>query len=210
MGRLVVCAPAIFPCGGRLLARMRIGDRVHHETQSRIHFQGRRFAGVDLLVELVNLRLVGLRLLEFRPGHQRLRLLDDERIVHHEQRLLRHGGDVALRAGLVGRGKIERMKNTGQILPVDEPVDRAAFRVRRGGDFHGTSAHRGIELSRDGEQRIAHRFEIEPAAVHVPEEAVLRVGLRGIGAQVAGLLIRARKHDRPVQLLDRPPLAHEA
>ena len=83
------------------------------------------------------------------------------------------------RRGLVafGVGEVERPEEAGQVLAVDR-ARRASGGSGGGGrssSATGRPADRSVEPARDGEQRVAHRLEVEPAAVHPPEERVLRV-----------------------------------
>ena len=65
------------------------------------------------MVKALHLHFVGIRLVIFRRSDERARTFDDEGAVHHEERLLRHCGDEALRAALIRRGKVERAENPG-------------------------------------------------------------------------------------------------
>src|SRR5206468_2441799 len=62
----------------------------------------------------------------------------------------------------------------------------------------------------NGEQGVAQRFQVQPPAIHAPEQCVLRVHALSLGILVTRLLVGAREHEEPVQLLDRPSLFHEA
>src|SRR5207302_8334811 len=110
-----------------------------------------------------------------RPGDQVARLLDDERAVHQEQRLVRHRGGVPLRTGAVWAGEIEHAEQTGQILAIDEAVDGAPVRERGRGQFDRSTPLLAVEPSGDGEDRVAQLLEVEPSAIHPAQEAVLRV-----------------------------------
>ncbi len=66
------------------------------------------------------------------------------------------------------------------------------------------AADPAIERARDGQQRVAHRLEIEPLTIEPPDQPVLGVALERVGPRQTALLIRAREHDPPVQRLERP------
>ncbi len=66
-----------------------------------------------------------------RSLSQRLRLLDRQRMIQEEQRLLRDGRFAALRDVQVGVGEVEHPQRAGQELPVDQAVQRAPAERRR-------------------------------------------------------------------------------
>ena len=66
-------------------------------------------------------------------------------------------------------------------------------------------ASRGrIKLPTDGQNRIANAFGIEPMAIHSPQQFVSRIDGQAIVAIGTRHLIRPRKDNQPVHLLDRP------
>ena len=75
---------------------------------------------------------------------------------------------------------------------------------RRRFDRRGGPADVGPERAGDGQERVAHRLEIEPLAIEPPQQAVFGVAREPGGPRLAPLLIGAREHDPPVQCLDRP------
>ena len=127
-----------------------------------------------------------------------------ERAVHHEQRLLRHRGGEALRAVRVGTGEIERAKQARQVLPVDQSVERAPSRPGRLRQLDRRPAQRRDPTARRRQQRIAQRFEIQPLAIHPPQQPILGIDCAALGPIDAGLLIGGRVQNQPVQVLERP------
>ena len=64
---------------------------------------------------------------------------------------------------------------TPQRLAIHQAVDGATA-IRGIVDYvHRPPAHPGFEASRYGQQRIAHRFKVEPATVRPPQQAVFGV-----------------------------------
>ena len=68
---------------------------------------------------------------------------------------------------------------------------------------------RTIDLARKREQRIADGLGVESASAEAPDESVFRVREVGFLVVLAGLLVRARQHDSPMQGLDRPTVGDE-
>src|ERR1051325_7736619 len=110
--------------------------------------------------------LVAACRLDLRPREKIPRLLHHKRTVHQQQRLLRHGGVKTLLTRCVRTGKIKCSKNPREVRAFDEGIDGAPRRKWFRGDIDSMSADRLVEFAAEGEQRIAHRLEIEPAAVH--------------------------------------------
>src|SRR4051794_29010878 len=102
---------------------------------------------------------------DIRASSQLAGLLDDERAVHHEQRLLWHGCDESLAAGRVWPGEVKRAKQPGKILPVDIRIPRPPRDHGLGQQVDRSTADSQVDLSRSGEQRVAHRLEIQAPGV---------------------------------------------
>ncbi len=110
-------------------------------------FAGRGRAGTP--VDRASARVVApWTRLEIRPPHEALGLLDHERAVHQEQRLLRHRGVKPPWAARIRARKIERAKQVRQILSVHITIDRPAPRTGVS-DVHGVPAHRQIQFARN-------------------------------------------------------------
>src|SRR2546425_383999 len=69
--------------------------------------------------------------------------------------------------------------------------------------------HRRIESPGSGQHRVAHRLEVEPAALETPPELVVRVGIATRGPIETRLLVDARQQQQPMQLLERAALGPE-
>ena len=82
----------------------------------------------EQFVEIADAVFVGLLLLEFLSLDDVAHLLDDERAVHEEERLLRHGGFVAFAGRHIGAGKVERVQHLDEVGAVNVTVDRPARR----------------------------------------------------------------------------------
>src|SRR5439155_22469357 len=61
----------------------------------------------------------------------------------------------------------------------------------------------------DVKDRVPHRLEVQPMAVHLPKVAIVGVDLREPWILIAALLIRTRTHDQPMQLFQRPAVLDE-
>jgi len=155
-------------------------------------------------VQAVNAVLVARQPGHVGAGRQPLGLRDDERAVHQEQRLLRDRGLEALRAVRVRAGEVEGPVETGQVLAVDEAVERPAGRRLAGDQVHRGAAEGLIELAGGGEERVARRLEVQPPPVHAPQQLILRILSPRFGIVRAALLVRRREHDRAMQFLERP------
>ena len=121
--------------------------------------------------------------------------------------------------------EIERSEQARQVLAVDESVQgpppaviglgqihrggiQAAI-TRGDGDDHRRPAEGAVELPRYGQQRVPQRLELQPAAVHPPEQEVVGVDVGVGGVVVARLLVYGGLHDQPVQVFDGPTVFHE-
>ena len=102
----------------------------------------------------------------FGPFQKMARLFDNERTVHHEERLLRDGSIETLRAGAVRRGEIERPEHAGQILAINETVDGAARLERLFENVLRVPANLQIDRARNREECVAHRFKFEATTIH--------------------------------------------
>ena len=75
-----------------------------------------------------------------------------------------------------GRGWRSRRRGTGPAGSAGRPGRRpCAGGWRVAGDIHRPAADRRVEPARDRQQRVAHRLQVEPAAIHPPEQPVLRI-----------------------------------
>src|SRR5207237_7080192 len=104
---------------------------------------------------------VASALIDFGAMRQLARLLDHEGTVHQEQSLLGHGGVEPNLAAGVWIGEIEGTENPGQILAINQAINCAPAGEWFGLEIHGNTAESRIELSGEGEQRVAHLFKIE-------------------------------------------------
>src|SRR5260370_30515217 len=118
-------------------------------------------------------------------------LLDHKWAVHEKQRLLRNRGRKPLGARSVRAGEVEGAKESGEILALDESIDRSARAERLSGQIVGASARGEVELAGNRQQHVAQRLEIEAAPIHAPEPLVAWIDLGGLGIVVAALLIGA-------------------
>jgi hypothetical protein len=134
--------------------------------------------GVALVEELVEVADPGIVVGEGRDVgavQERAGAFDDERGVHEEEGLLWDGRGVALGGVEVGVGEVEGAEEAGEVLAVNEAVDRAAFGKGLFEHVGGTAAGGFVEFSCYGEQGITHCFEIEARRCHSREQAVLRI-----------------------------------
>ena len=90
---------------------------------------------------------------------------------------------------LVGTCQIKYAKQPGQVLTIDVAVHGSTQRERLLGQLDRTTTHGQIQLARDSQHRIAHRFEFQATPVHPPVEHVLRINRLAFGATQARLLI---------------------
>ena len=133
------------------------------------------------------------------------RLLVQERAVHQEEGLLRHGRDEPPRAGRVGHGEVEGAVDAVEVLTVDEPIERAPRRERRRFDRRRTG-RRNRGPSEPETARTESRIDSKSSRWRLNRQSRRFSGSRGqLGwPRLALLLVRAREHDPPVQRLDRP------
>ncbi len=66
-----------------------------------------------------------------------------------------------------------------------------------------------VEIARDEQERISHRFEVESPTVHFRQQPVVRIQLLMAKVVIALLLVDAREHQHPVQFLERPAVLHQ-
>ena len=108
----------------------------------------------------------------------------------------------ALFAGGDGIREIKECENGVEAAATDEAVDGAAVVFRAEGC--GRAAGFEIEIAGDEEEGIANGFDIEAAAVGVPEKTVVGVGSEicfiGFGAEGVG----GGQHHFSVELFERP------
>ncbi len=104
-------------------------------------------------------------------------MLHHEIAIHEEELLERDQGGQALLAGGDGVGEIKERQDGVEPPAADVAIDGAAVVCRA--ECDGGAAGLEIEIAGDEEQGIADGFNIEAAAVGVPEQAVFRVG--GVG-----------------------------
>ncbi len=93
-------------------------------------------------------------------------------------------------------------------MAFDEGIDRAAA-IGVVGDDGRTTEHRFVQFAGDGQQRVAHLFEIQSPPIRAPQQRIARVDplliCHLIGLRYARCpLIGARREDQFVQRL-RPP-----
>ena len=106
------------------------------------------------------------------PPCQRRGPLQRPLAVHHQQRLRRAGRAVAVADGAEGVGQVERVEQrvarVAQQLREDAPPRRGVVGRRAAGAVE-------LQLAAGGQHRVAHLLGVEPARVHPPQPAVLRV-----------------------------------
>ena len=95
--------------------------------------------------------------------------------------LLRNRRRHALGAGGVGVGKIERAKQARQIQPIDESVQRSPRGSRLRQAFDRRAAEGRLQPTDHCQQGVSHRFEIESAAIHLPQPGVFGIDALAIG-----------------------------
>ena len=139
---------------------------------------GGRGSGQDGAVERGDPGLGRRRGRDLGPSSEGLGLLDHKRRVHAEERLLRHGRP-AVGARPTGRGWRSRSaEDRGEALAVHHAVDGPARRSW-GRWPRPPGGPPSSESSRpdDEQQRVAHRFQVEPSPRKPPEQPVLGVNL---------------------------------
>src|SRR5687767_518420 len=142
LGRLIELAVAVPPRvrlgGNRLLRLLELrADELHAQLQLILRRRSAEERAIQRLYALRRLR----RLADLRAGGELARLLEDERAVHHVERLLRHGGCEPLRAGRIGRCEVEGAEGARKVLPLDERVDAASRDERLREDVDAASSH---------------------------------------------------------------------
>src|SRR5262249_50715036 len=105
----------------------------------------------------------------FGTRHNSTSLLRNEWTVEKEQRLLRHGRDVAHRRVLIRRGKIKSAQQSRHTAAFDEAVHRPSRYRGLRGELERHTAHCQIETCCCREHRIAQTLDFEPTPVHSPE-----------------------------------------
>src|SRR5579859_5655185 len=95
----------------------------------------------------------------------------------------------------IGVGEIEIHQDIGKITTVDEAIDGAPCRVRLAIDIDRPTIHGQVEVTTDGEERIAKGFEFQSANVSAPEEAVIGIDQGKTRIIGAAFLVDAGKHD---------------
>ena len=157
-------------------------------------------------------------------GHARppfRRLIDDEGVVEHRQRLHRPAGDVAGAAGCrrfrgvedlqerIGGVASDPLIQTAASVAVERADRSAPFGLRRVVDVDARAPHRRVELAGDGEDRIADRFGVESAERSVGKELVERIDLRGFGGWQRHTPEGPAHDHLPQDALDRPAFIDE-
>jgi len=150
------------------------------------------------------------------------RLLEDDRVVHHVERLGSDRRDVALAGDQFCVGHVEEAQKLGHHAADDGQIGAAVSDFLQQGiglsaaadlafDLLRGRAVRALQIEAAGHRQdaVANRFGIEPPAVHAPDERV--VGIDGIVrlAVIARKLIGPAEHDAANQTLDRPAVIHE-
>ena len=126
------------------------------------------------------------------PGEV-VRLLGQERVVEHEERLERHGR--APRPGSWSRPAAGRRPSRATGCRPGASADRRCADIDRRGwpgdpsrphhavgprlDHHRRTAGRAIQIAADGQDRIAHDLGLEPPQPHPPEQVVAGIDLLG-------------------------------
>ena len=164
------------------------------ETKSQLDFVRGWIALIDKLIKVANpLRFV-IEPLQGRPVNQHSRLFHDEWAVQKKERLLRHGGGVTLGRRNIWVGEIEGPEQSKQVVAIDDSIDRAAIGVRLLArcpaleQIDRTTPEGRVEIARDKQQRIPHRFEVEPQrTVRFRQQ----IRLSGSAALVAKVVVRS-------------------
>lgn len=124
----------------------------------------------------------------------------NEAAVEQPERLESRRRNAALRAAGNSVGPIEEHLLMRQVAAALPQIDAAA----RGRSFVAGAATPGIELSRDGEDGIADRFGFESPGRPPPEELVSGINRVICSGERAGLPIRRRVQDQPVNVPRAP------
>ena len=131
-------------------------------------------------------------------------------MVDHPERLLRGGGLIALRHVVIRVGEIEGAEHRGEVLAIDESVDRASRRGEVGDQVERLPAGLALRASGDAQHAVAHGLEIHPSTVHAPEQLVLRVLGEAGGVRNGRLAEGGRQHERTQETLHGPAVGDEA
>ncbi len=167
-----------------------------------------RVAGEDGAVELAYFLFIGGRWGDFL--REFVRLLTREGVVHHPERLLGRRGFITSGDVVVGVRKVERAEDGREVLPVDYGVDGPPRRAEIGSEVKGLATELRLELARDGQDAITHGFEIRPATMHAPEQAVLGVLGQASLMGFRRLTESRRGHEGSNKFLSRPLVGDEA
>ena len=99
-----------------------------------------------------------------------------------------------------------RLAERAPVGAADQLIERAprAIEIER-----GWAAQPRVQLAGDQQQRVAHRFGFEPAAVHPAQIQILAVELQRLRRRLRRLLISGRKHHCSVHGFDRPTRGNE-
>ena len=138
----ITVVPASVWCGFGGIFTGRGEERLRHR-----HFIGSGAALVNRLVEEADARVVAGELLEVVTGGEGLRLLQHERRVHQEERLLWHRRLEALRRAHVRAGEVERAEHRREVLAVNVSVGCAPRGEGLRGQVHRQAAGREVELA---------------------------------------------------------------
>src|ERR1043166_4534114 len=101
-----------------------MGLRVH-EFFPEFNFRARGGALEHEWIEGLDLFGATPSAIDFWPLRERAGLLNGERAVHEKKSLLRHGRMKSNLAAGVRIGEVERAKDTGQVLAVNQAVERS-------------------------------------------------------------------------------------
>ena len=211
LGRIVEGAIAIAP--NEFVFGARLGRRFGRRfqiLQRPFPLAAIRFAAQGTVKHRYDALLVRGRLLNLRPIRQVSCLFERERAVHQVQRLLRHRGQRPARRVRVGTGKIERPKEPGQILPIDETVDRpprGKWRVR---ELDRRAAHGPIQAARGHHHAVPQGLQVQSPPIHPPQQPVLGIRSTPRLTDVARLAVRPRLDDLANQAFGRPAVAHQS
>ena len=107
-------------------------------------------------------------------------------------------------------GEIEGAEHRGEVLAIDEAVDRAARRGEVGDQVEGLPTGLALRASGDAQHAVAHGLEIQPTAVHAPEQLVLGVLGQSGGLRRGRLAEGGRQHERTQETLHGPTVGDEA
>ena len=157
-----------------------------------LHFLVRRSTAEQLLIDPVDPRAIVGQPFKCRIANEPRGLPQDQRAVEEIEGLLRHRGLDPLCAVVIGMRQVKGHESPGQRIPIDKGIDAAPHVGARFFQAHRpATGAAGIEHAAGRQHPVAHRFEVEPAAVPLPEH---RVGLidrivlrRALGREAKGL-----------------------